>query len=62
MFEGLGHIFLRTVNLLKGDDVGLVHEFPEVPELLLELARIGVLHQRDAPAVPRGKAEGREQG
>jgi hypothetical protein len=57
VLEGLSHVLLRTVDLLKRDDVGLVHEFLKVPELQLELARVGVPHQCDAPAVPRGEAE-----
>ena len=57
MLEGLRHVFEGAVDLLEGDDVGLAHEFPEVLELQLELARVGALHQSDAPAVPRDEAE-----
>jgi hypothetical protein len=57
ILEGLGHVLEVTVDLLQGDDVDPVHDLAEVPELFLVLGRVGVLHQCNAPAVPRGEAQ-----
>ena len=55
--EGLVHVLDIAVNLLQGNDVGLVHHFREVLELLAVLVGGGVLRECEAPAIPRCEAQ-----
>jgi hypothetical protein len=55
--EGFGHVLTRAVHLLKGNDVGPVHDLVEIPQLLVVLRRVRVPREGEASAVPRGKAK-----
>jgi hypothetical protein len=51
------HRFNRAVDLLHRHNVGLVHDRPEVAELLLVLRRVSGLGEGQATTVPGGKAK-----
>jgi hypothetical protein len=57
VLEGFGHVLAGAVDLLEGNNVGLVQNLVEIPQLLVVLRRVRVLREGEASAVPRGYAE-----